>query len=436
MIIGTKFITILVVLLLILVGLFVLPTGESNETESPFGDWKISIEGKTRDGETIPLSVLGTYGAQMLSVFAGGQEITTLTYKVEAKATGSGFTHAELDLSQVRLGMMFADGQCIRNGESGIMLPLDGDYQTVFELSGEWLVGNLDKLLPGEYTLTFGLYDGQYRFRGAGDVTGDWQTSTSFPTTTLQVSVTQTEQCFRCDGQGGIESKTANPDGSCPSGWDHESYFDSSKCECWWEPTYDSWSSWSNIGCSSTKDCYRREKRTRKVYDTKYCRPNIHNPVERNYVRTDTEYRDVYDSSCCAPSSTITCYKCDGAGTRLSKTVTGTSCPSGWDSNPMNCNCYWHYKYGDWSPWTWECLGYHYLAKYTRTRTRYRAWTCPGFVGPPHYQPYDTETESKILPAPGCPWGPLSITSLYFTVETAPYEPYMLNENYYLGRLK
>jgi hypothetical protein len=433
--IGMKFIAIMVVLILVIAALFIIPIGMGEEVEAPFGDWRISVDVETTDGKTVPLSTVTTMGAQMLSVFAGGTEISTITYKVEARATGSGFTHCELDLSQARFSMMVDDKKVGRNGEANIMLPLDGDYQTVFELKGEWLVENLDALLPGDYTVTFGLSQGSYKFRGVGDVNGDWQTSTSMPTTTLDISVTQDQNCYRCDGAGGIESRDANPDGSCPSGWDHESYFDSSKCACWWEPDYDSWSMWSPIGCHSTKDCYRREQRTRKVYNAKYCRPNIHTPVERVYTHTQTEYRNVYSSSCCAPSSTITCYKCDGAGTKLSQTVTGTTCPSGWDSNPMNCQCYWHYKYGDWSSWEFiNCVGKYGL--YRRTRIRYRGWTCPGFTGHVNYQQYSTETEEKIMASAYCYLFPkYQIMGLTFNIQTTPYEPYMLNSNYYLGRI-
>jgi len=132
--IGMKFIAIMVVLILVIAALFIIPIGMGEEVEAPFGDWRISVDVETTDGKTVPLSTVTTMGAQMLSVFAGGTEISTITYKVEARATGSGFTHCELDLSQARFSMMVDDKKVGRNGEANIMLPLDGDYQTVFEL--------------------------------------------------------------------------------------------------------------------------------------------------------------------------------------------------------------------------------------------------------------------------------------------------------------
>lgn len=420
-----KIIVIVIAIILLSSFIFVLPTGEGNEIESSFGFWKIDIRIDTNEG-TKTLSTIDTFGASLMSVFAEGQEVTSINYIVSARATGQGYDSAELDMSNAYISAVVNNNEIYGEyGNSDISLQLDSDYIDVFTLDGTSLVSALDnELTSGSHTVNFKLYSGDYKFRGVPD--GDWQTSTSFPVTTLSIEVSNEVTCYQCDGQGGVESEEF--DTSCPSGWSSSP----PDCECYTDTKYGSWSSWSNRGCSAHHDCKRHQRRERDILEATIC-PGFVGPPYYEKVDTQYDYRLVYDSGCCEPDE-VTCYKCDGQGGLLTDTFED-SCPWDWSSSAPDCSCDVTYDYDPWSDWEFQfCLGNDKWAK--RTRKVYTMTTCPGFVGPPERVYDSTEEEWTHIHDPFyCTYIASILTGTTFSVvSSGNVEPYRTSSTQYLGR--
>jgi hypothetical protein len=423
-----KIFVIIFAIMLVVASIFFIPLGSSSEIESGFGFWNVSIFVESKNGNTHELHIPRTYGAQLLAVYRGGQEITSITYILSARATGAGFTGAELDMSDFYIGA-FVSGNLLerKKGTSSNMLSLDGEFIEVFTFTSSDIIDQINDMDNGSHVLVFGHESGSYKYRGVPG--GEWQESTTFPESFVDVTVVKQTTCFRCDGQGGFEHMYSS-ESSCPPGWIHSDFFDPESCECTTEYSYDPWSDWLFVECSS--NCHALQQRTQKVYTITIC-PGFIGPPARIYSHTVTENRIVYDANCCQ-TIYITCYKCDGLGGLLSE-VFENSCPSGWVAIPPDCSCYDDYWYG---PWTdWDFLYCIQSMKFERREREVRKATiCPGFIGPPYYAFYETQSQLRYLYDPI--FCNLFLTFVFtgsvFSINNPVVESYRMSETHYLGR--
>jgi len=90
--------TIVILIAAILFGsvfLFV-PTGQSENIETPFGEIRVEIDGVTSTGQIVPFTTVKTVAGQLFSWSSSGQEIDHLNIKIYASATGDGYEICEL----------------------------------------------------------------------------------------------------------------------------------------------------------------------------------------------------------------------------------------------------------------------------------------------------------------------------------------------------
>lgn len=177
-----KKILIIAIAAIIICAAFFIPVGQSNQITSSFGEWKLEIVGVDSDGKEIPFAVK-TNTAQLLSFSYNGKPIDTVKYRLFAKATGSGFTSCELDLSDVESdGIVYQTPSSTNGyryiwddvtGTNSMSIPLNSGYEKVFERS--YCLGNLDDVPDGSYQMQV-RYRGDVRFRGLGSTNGDWAT--------------------------------------------------------------------------------------------------------------------------------------------------------------------------------------------------------------------------------------------------------------------
>lgn len=414
-----------VVAVLVIGGLFVIPNGANAETQTSFGFWKVNVYLEDCQGNRQEITSPDTYGATILSFYDENDNVfSSIVFVLSAKATGSGYSYARIYKDDIESdGFLFGPSDYAFGTDyptGYVHIPLnDGAFHEVVERTYDF--DSLGDVESGTYELVL-CFDGDVTYQG---VLPDGSTD---PEQTMQLNqeVTHTISyqdeaitCLRCDGQGGVESQTVTGD-SCPYGWTKSSDFNED-CSCYTDTTYGSWSSWSDIGCSS--DCHMRQKRTRDILESTLC-PGFVGPPFYQKVGTDTDYRTVYDSSCCQ-STEVTCYRCDGNGGTDSDTF-DNSCPYGWSSSPPDCSCDTVISYNSWSSWEVQyCLGY---TKYERrTRDVYTITTCPGFVGPPPRIYDHTEDEWRNSFDPLVCSGSMSFfSSSFFTLNSitdiSPYE--------------
>ena len=414
----------IIVIMLAVAGLVVLQLpASSSEVIAPFGEWNVDVTMTDMNNNSIPLSI-ETWQGQILSVFHGGTQISSITYTLSASATGEGYSTCELNLAGAYI-VADVDGTYYAGGDGGFTtLNIGDDPVVVFTLTMG--VAALDNLAAGDYTLIFHLVQGSYSYRGMPG--GDWQQSTSLPSASFGITVADEHYCYQCDGEGGINSyQTSDP--GCPSGW-----FETitvSECECYTDTSYGSWSSWSDMGCSD--DCYMQQQRTRTIYEGEYC-PGMSGEPDWVAVGTDTDYQTVYDSDCCNPTY-VTCYQCDGNGGVDSQQFEG-SCGSGWYSSPPSCSCYTESSYGSWGSWQFMyCMGF--IVYERRARDKLERECCPG-GGCDAWSVVGTNWDYRsYVDITQCPGGGQIVTcSSMFTVSTPEFTPYYVDAEHYLGVIR
>lgn len=415
-----KLLVFIVAAILMFTAVFFIPAGADNVTSSSFGEWRVSAVLETADGEQVDLKPMDSVGAMLLNFYHDGSQVSTVTYSLEAKAAGEGYTHARIFKDSIESDGLL-DGPDVLSfgtelGSGYVDVPLnDGEFHTVCSRTFDF--STFDEVADGTYTLGL-CYSGGVEYCGvtSGGTTDPTQTTTLDQYVEQEVTYEAAViTCLQCDGTGGVDSMETT-DSSCPDGWTEASEFDED-CDCYVDQTLGSWSSWSNMGCVG--DCYMRQKRSRDVLEATIC-PGFVGPPSYQKVGTLYDYRNVYDSSCCEPDE-ITCYQCDGSGGVNSKTVDGTSCPSGWSSSRPDCSCDTDTVYGSWSAWEFAyCIGY---TKYERrTRDVYTVEYCPGFVGPPAQQFDHTETEWRnSFDTNTCGGGFTFNTGTYYSVQSTEY---------------
>ena len=176
---------LIVAVLLILATIVLVPIGDSDVMESPFGSWKVEVTANYPDGTSEPLSVAGTYGQQLLDVMRNGVLINSFTITLKAEATGSGYPGCDLDMSQTYMDgyiwqqpFDYDDPQdCIWNRIYGpdetVIIPLNSGFQTVMEyecgMGSACIVG----LENGDYKIEWRI-DGSSKYRPTG-TTDDWE---------------------------------------------------------------------------------------------------------------------------------------------------------------------------------------------------------------------------------------------------------------------
>ena len=174
--------SIIVFVLIFAVVLFLFyPVGQSNEIPGSFGTWKLNVYGIDMDGNEIPFEIR-TNNAQLLSFSYMGSTISSIKYKLSAKASGNGFSICEIDLTDVKSdAAIFA-----KNGGPGSFsyfwsdlsgstctIDLDNSYHTLIERS--YALNSANDAPQGEYTFEM-RFNGDAKFRGKGGTTGEWMT--------------------------------------------------------------------------------------------------------------------------------------------------------------------------------------------------------------------------------------------------------------------
>ncbi len=412
-----KIIVGIVAIALVLVGLFVIPTG-SSEVSAPFGNWEVSILITDLNNDVIPLSIK-SFQAQLFSVTHDDTDLSSITYTLDAAATGEGFTSCELDMTNAVIAADI-DGSYFGSGSGNLStLSIGGAFVNVFSLDVDICL--IDSLQAGDYTIVFHIIEGDYRYRGLPG--GEWQTSTSIPSAYLDIFVTDDTVCYRCDGNGGVDTMNVSSGEGCPPGWqDMEP-----SCECTTETSYGSWSSWQDTGCVS--DCRMGQSRHRDKLERTCCPSADCTPWVK--VGTDNDYRTVIDNGCCDDPD-VTCYRCDGEGNVESRTFSG-SCGSGWSSSPPDCDCTTTITYGDWGSWYFDhCEGRTRYDKRERTQTN--AYCCP--CGGCDYTYTTDYGERHYLDNLACGSMQITVPNLFYTVEPgSSFEPYRMDSTHYLGAI-
>ena len=424
-----KQLSIGIILLLVLGAVLVFPTAASETVDSPFGEWQVSITATDEEGNIKPLSVVNNMLGQLLSISVDGQEVTDFTFTLKAKATGEGYDSCEIDMSNAYIatsvgGVEYASGI----GESGIEIPVNGDFQTVFSMSVATVT--LESLVPGSHTLTFSLKTGDYKFRGVPD--GEWQTSTSIPTASIQIEKTEEQKtCYKCDGNGGVSTTSVGESQNCPSGYQSSP----PSCSCSRETSYGSWSSWEYYAPSC--NCFVIERRTRDKLERTCCPGGGCSSWSK--WGTDEETRDVYDEDYCQEEY-IMCYQCDGNGGMNSKEVLeSVGCGSGWSSSYPSCPCTTETSYSSWGPWVFQnCLPGR-LRHDMRERSYSTQTCCPSASGMScdGWAQGGMEYEHRYVVDWGtCFWyAQFVVPSLTFNVQTTPFDSYQTDSSHYLGKL-
>jgi hypothetical protein len=196
---------ILILAIIVILGIIlVIPVHESNEIRCSFGFWKIGLSGNTTSGEKIPFSITNTLGGQLLSVFYSGTEITSVTYYLQARATGEGYTICELDLSSITMDSYIynVDGGCSQTldkniqGDSAYQIMVDHGYETVMSLDVDMTQVTCG---DGTYKLELRAF-GPIRFRGviANNEYGSWQNDNVDIITKIDITIDTSD-----DGNGG-----------------------------------------------------------------------------------------------------------------------------------------------------------------------------------------------------------------------------------------
>lgn len=123
-----KIIGILIVAVLLGSLFLFVPTGQSQNIKTPFGNWTVELTGTTPCGDTVPFSTVNTVVGQIFSWSTGGQEIDHLNIKIYAQATGDGYETCELNMGTYELIALLSEPG------TGVSRPVGTPLAQTFEL--------------------------------------------------------------------------------------------------------------------------------------------------------------------------------------------------------------------------------------------------------------------------------------------------------------
>lgn len=167
------------------------------ETETDFGIWGEEIIITYEDGSEESLKIINDM--LFTTVDYGGKSISSVSYRLSAKATGTVYTGADIDLSGYDIRVNFKSGTTVKtyrtfSGSPTIQaISIDGVFHQIGDthavsIKHSSLFGDVNLFPTGSYTIQF-LPTGTIRYRGSPG--GDWETA-SLPTgKTMSVDVIQ-----------------------------------------------------------------------------------------------------------------------------------------------------------------------------------------------------------------------------------------------------
>ncbi|GAH00601.1 unnamed protein product [marine sediment metagenome] len=182
---------IVVVAIIIVAAFFVMTGGPTEywETEVEFGTWGQEIILEYEDGTTQSLKILYDNVDSPLSVWHGGQKVTSIMYKIKEKATSVGYDWIKFDLAGFTVTARTKQGSTVVNTytrtHSGSVNPnyaIDGNWHGIWEFSNK--IGGYfpSSLSPGTYTLQFS-HSGTIKYSGRLNGVYDPYISASLPPT-------------------------------------------------------------------------------------------------------------------------------------------------------------------------------------------------------------------------------------------------------------
>jgi len=178
--------TIAILIVVILLGTLILfvPTGQSQNIETPFGSWHVEVTGTTPDGNIIPFSVVNNVGGQILSWTANGQEISHINVKIYAQATGSGYDYCELDMGtyHVICKLGYIEKSISLPLKSTFEIPVNGDKVKIVDVNTDLSIFE-NEVYPGEAYRLYFLFEAAsgsteyitFRGRTSSGESGPWQ---------------------------------------------------------------------------------------------------------------------------------------------------------------------------------------------------------------------------------------------------------------------
>jgi hypothetical protein len=183
---------IIVMMLVVLSAMFIVsgweipwPNGNGNG-DGLSGGWKTQIKVVYKDGTTDSFP-------KLLTLYVKDSPVATITYHLQARATGEGYNTVIYDLSNCNVFFMIYEG--IWNDPTGspanivstgvgmeVTKPVDGQWYIVGEptITGEQLAPAT--LAPGDYTLKFQFFaetTSGVPYKGDGDT--EWSYTTNLP---------------------------------------------------------------------------------------------------------------------------------------------------------------------------------------------------------------------------------------------------------------
>ena len=186
-------IAIIIVITLVAVGFsYFSYTGEEPywETATEFGDWGQEIVLTYEDGTEQTLKIL--YDNPTLSVWHSGKEVTWISYRLNGKATGTGYSSITYKLVNYQFRIQTKMGSSVVNSVDQTMShtsgskPVDGSWNLIFDYPRTVGTYFPSSLSPGMYTLIFSSIGGNIQYSADGE---SYQTVSSPPPLTITMEV-------------------------------------------------------------------------------------------------------------------------------------------------------------------------------------------------------------------------------------------------------
>ena len=211
-----------VVAILIIAGaILFVPTGTSSTVEAPFGTWRIEVSSTDSSGNIHPMSVVNTLGGQMLQWTHGGADVTVVTCKLYASATGNGYDYCDIDCTNneapfyrmsLSVHLNYIDEDGLPHGYQGMSTPppneiirldVNGDevllIESVTPMSAFEGFSEIPPDETREYTLKWYFFAIPLIYRGvSGDTPDYWEEETVTLTVESNVEVTWEDEGPSC----------------------------------------------------------------------------------------------------------------------------------------------------------------------------------------------------------------------------------------------
>lgn len=206
---------IIIAVLLVLVAVLVIPTGLGDEIETPFGSWRFEIITTDSNGNDHPMSVVRSIGGQMLQWTHGGEDVSTVTFRLYASAIGSGYDYCDINcgynsefyILPALLGVSLCSRDLTRPTEDTIRLTVNGPEVLIIEAVTPMSDFETCSWVPPSNTqelmLVWYFSAEPLRYRGVvGETPDSWQEESIFEIIQSDIEVTWVEGATEPCGDG------------------------------------------------------------------------------------------------------------------------------------------------------------------------------------------------------------------------------------------